>query len=464
MDAFEEVAQQHRSRNVVERVLHWFGEGQEWERPALTVKQRRWDALFMVVMVAAGMMSMELARSLGMKSGWQVWQQQLLVVVGLAPLVWRRRFPILVAVWLQAYFFVLISYMPGVSMHFVTQFVFAMSIYNAVAWSRSRTLAAGFVAVLVVYVNVWVGWDLARGKSAAFWAKAAHQERIGVFDPAVALVLFVASLNVGVMGLAVWLGRVEWWKARDSARLREQASTIADQAVVLREQAIVAERLRIARELHDVVAHHVAVTGVQAAAARAALQKQPDLAEKALEIVEQTSRTAVGEMRALLGMLRSPGDATGAEPVRGRRVGEPSMAELPSLIASFTHAGLDVDFSVVEQESSKPEVLQSTGLTVFRLVQESLNNVVRHSTASTARVVLRFVVVQGVESLELEVTDSGPARCGTQGSGLGQIGMRERVKAVGGVLEVGPRKIGGYQVRAVLPLQPVSEDDGPGKA
>ena len=204
------------------------------------------------------------------------------------------------------------------------------------------------------------------------------------------------------------------------------------------ERAARDERTRIARDLHDVVAHAVSVMVVQAGAARRVLDRDPAGASDALLQVETTGREALQELRSVLGVLRV-GDGASTEP-------QPTGAQVTDLVDRVRAAGLDVDLHVEGDPGTLPP---SVGITVFRVVQESLTNVVKHAGPARADVHLEI----GTEHVDVQVVDDGrgpAARDG--GSGQGHIGMRERVETFGGDLDVGPRPGGGFRVRARVPF------------
>ena len=209
--------------------------------------------------------------------------------------------------------------------------------------------------------------------------------------------------------------------------------------------AVVAERVRIARDLHDVVAHHVSVMGVQAGAARRVLDRDLDLARSTLQTVEDTARTAIGELRGLLGVLRAD-PAEEPVPVEeglGAQTSSPGLEQLPELAAMARSAGLEVEHGVYGEPRPVPE---GVALTVYRIVQEALTNVVKHAGAASADVRVRFLE----QALEVEVADDGRG-AGSGSGGFGLVGMRERVAVHGGELEAGPRRDGWYRVRARFP-------------
>nr|WP_240978097.1 histidine kinase [Knoellia sp. DB2414S] len=277
-------------------------------------------------------------------------------------------------------------------------------------------------------------------------------ESDGLLPLVTSYVLLTAITNVIYFGGAIIGGQVSWRAARQGARLGEQARTIADQAEELQRQAVLAERLRIARELHDVVAHHVSVIGIQAGASRRVLTTDPPAATAALSQVEASSREAVAQMRSLVGALRDPAD--GVSDGRERRAPEPGLADLATLVGEAETAGLTTAYEAVEATPGALEELPGPlGLAIYRIVQEALTNVRKHSTANHVGVVVRVDPSGDKPFAEVEVVDNGRPRPGTSGSGLGLLGVRERAAARRGLVEVGPRVGGGYRVRVRFPLE-----------
>jgi len=207
--------------------------------------------------------------------------------------------------------------------------------------------------------------------------------------------------------------------------------------------AVAEERARIARELHDVVAHSVSVMTVQAGAARMMLGTDPDRALAPLLAVEETGRQALDELRRLLGFLRPDQAETGLVP-------QPGLDDLPELVESVRRTGLRV--ALVTEGAVRP-LAPGLGLTAYRIVQEALTNALKHSTAHEVRVLVDY----GAQQLHLEFRDDGsPASLRTaevgEQSGHGLAGMRERAALYGGDLQVGPAEDGGYIVSACLPI------------
>ncbi|MFE3249511.1 sensor histidine kinase [Streptomyces sp. NPDC059209] len=200
------------------------------------------------------------------------------------------------------------------------------------------------------------------------------------------------------------------------------------------------ERLRIARELHDVLAHSISVINVQAGVGLALLDSDPEQARTALTTIKAASKEALGEVRQVLDTLRTSGAAP--------RAPAPGLDRLPELVEQAAAAGLTVG---TETRGDRVALSPGADLAAFRIVQEALTNVVRHSGSRTAHVQVGY----GAGVLTLRVDDEGPATGDEAGgSGNGLVGMRERAAALGGTIEAGPRPDGGFRVEAVLPLKP----------
>ncbi|MGG2465111.1 sensor histidine kinase [Streptomyces sp. RGM 3693] len=239
--------------------------------------------------------------------------------------------------------------------------------------------------------------------------------------------------------VTAWVAAVVAVSELARARREQLARMRAERAAAERRRAD-EERLRIARELHDVLAHSISVINVQAGVGLALLDSDPEQARTALTTIKAASKEALGEVRQVLDTLRTPGDAP--------RAPAPGLDRLPELTEQAGGAGLAVD---VTTEGARATLPPGTDLAAFRIVQEALTNIVRHSGSRTARVRLRYAP----GALEIRVDDDGPATAGTgepTGGGNGLAGMRERAAALGGTVEAGPRPDGGFQVRARIPL------------
>jgi signal transduction histidine kinase len=242
--------------------------------------------------------------------------------------------------------------------------------------------------------------------------------------------------------LAVWLCGLGLSRKLEQARAAEErALRLERQQEEEARAAVTEERARIARELHDVVGHAVSVMTVQASGVRRLLKPDQEREREALEIVEQTGREALAEMRRLVGVLRRPEEAPALAP-------QPSLQHLDRLVEQAGEAGLPVE---VQIEGEAKELPAGVDLTAYRLVQEALTNAVKHARATRAEVTVRY----GDGVVELLVRDDGRGVSdGTADSGgHGLVGMRERVAVYGGELDAGPRPNGGYELRASLPLR-----------
>ncbi len=456
------------ARGRLESVARWMGVEEEWERvpgPGAPGQDRRIAAAFLVLVVA----TLELLRSLGATAdqGRPLWQQYAILLAAVAPLVVRRRYPLSVALATQAAFFLVALTMPGLGYSLVIQFLCFYGLYSGVAWARDRRALLVLLGGVFVFMAGWLAWDFALGNSMAqLTTDAATRGADGPLSPAVAWIVYTLLINVVFFGGAVLLGQSAWHGARRGAIVAKQATTIVAQAEELRDQAVVDERLRIARELHDVVAHHVSVMGVQAAAARRVLDRRPEAAAQSLRHIEDASRQAVTELRTLLGSLRTvrPGQTPQA------REPGPGIAAIADLCAAAQTPGFDVGFDLVaEPDDALDAVPAPMALSVYRIVQEALSNVRKHSSANRVGVVVRVrhdPAAGGAGGpgpaggsrgaagyVEAEVVDNGRPVPGSSGSGVGLLGMRERAASHGGVVETGPRfSSPGYRVRARFPL------------
>lgn len=221
---------------------------------------------------------------------------------------------------------------------------------------------------------------------------------------------------------------------------REQWAREGAERAAARKRRENEERLRIARELHDVLAHSISVINVQAGVGLALLDSDPEQARTALTTIKAASKEALGEVRQVLDTLRTPGDAP--------RAPAPGLDRLPELVEQAARAGLTVE---IRRDGDRVVLPPGADLAAFRIIQEALTNVVRHSGSRTAEI--RVAYAPGL--LDLRIDDAGPATGGDAGgSGNGLVGMRERAAALGGTIEAGPRPDGGFRVRSTLPLNP----------
>jgi signal transduction histidine kinase len=228
------------------------------------------------------------------------------------------------------------------------------------------------------------------------------------------------------------------WVAGRAVRQRRLNDSELEQEKMRAAAAIVEERARIARELHDVVAHSISVMVLQARGGRRVLESEPADARDAFAVIESTGQQALDEMRRLVGMLRSGEESLPLAP-------QPSLKELGTLVEQVRAAGLPVDVAV---EGEPRDLPPGVDLSAFRIVQEALTNALKHAGPARARVVLRYLA----DEFELEISDDGPGTDDDSGPGYGLVGMRERVSVYGGELQAGRQPGGGYALRVRLPL------------
>jgi signal transduction histidine kinase len=260
------------------------------------------------------------------------------------------------------------------------------------------------------------------------------------------------ALGLLLAGGGAWLvGEVMRSRRASVADLAERTARLERERDLEARRAAAEERLRIARELHDVVAHNLSVVVVQAQAAQRMLDRDLERARGVVGSIERTGREALDEMRRLLGLLRS-GEPAGDGEGDGPFGPQPGLARLAELLDQVRAAGLPVTLRV---EGAERPLTAAVDLSAFRIVQEALTNALKHAGPAHAEVLLRY----GAGDLELTVADDGRGGSArfdaapVPSSGHGLVGMRERVELFGGELAAGPRPGGGYQVRARLPLQ-----------
>ena len=345
------------------------------------------------------------------------WLGHLLLAAGPLALVARRRWPVAVLVVVLA----------------------AATAYSARTYPEGGTGLAVFVALYTVAVTAERRWLVAATAAVAV-VLAVFMEAVLYGDTMVRGEPLYSSV---AMLAAIWLGEAVRNRRAYVAELRDRAERAERTREEEARRRVDEERLRIARELHDVVSHSIGVISVQAGVAAHLLERRPDKAGQALATIRHASDEALGELHAMLGVLRQPDGRAPLAPV-------PGLAQLGALVAQAEGAGLQVAVAVDGGTGRLPPAVD---LACYRIVQESLTNVVRHAGAHRATV----TVTAAGEALVVEVADDGAgpgAAPNGSGNGAGQgiVGMRERVLALGGTLEAGPRPEGGFRVRASLPV------------
>ncbi|NUP48437.1 MAG: sensor histidine kinase [Catenulispora sp.] len=385
----------------------------EWLRPGTTRRDVATTALYLLLLspvIFVGALHKHVSAS----------TVAALLCVAAVPLLFRNRWPLgaVVASAAVTVFAIALTGSPS-----VPPIAFAITLYSFANRSdRRTTVRVGVVAAVTITTLALI---LRPGMDAL-------GENLGV---------------IAWIGLAVAIG--------DAARSRREllASVVerAERAERTKEEEalrrVTEERMRIARELHDVVAHHITLVNAQAGVAHHLMKTDPSHAYEALERIRDTSRSALDELRATVGLLRA-GDEAAAP-----REPAPGLTELETLVESFRHAGLDV--AMEGAPAARPAMPPLTELTAYRIVQEALTNTHKHAGRQA---VARVRVEVGADAVRISVVDDGgrgPARSGL-GTGHGMIGMQERVKAVGGTFAAGPLAGGGFRVDAELPVRGAS--------
>ena len=348
------------------------------------------------------------------------WLRAMLPLIMSAPLLLRRRAPLLMWAAIWAGLALALSLNRPLNPDFGPYpptpepftFVLLVAAYSLGAHASPRRAAAGMVVAVPVVAAI------------------SHNGELGL--------LFGSQGGSATVSLAL-LQLAAFCLAGVLVRARRQAASMAARNEALErqaEQATAAERARIAREMHDIVAHHLSVIVLQAAGARASGRP----AGATLEKIENSARQALADTRRLLGVLRDPAEETGLAP-------QPGIGDLDALAASVQAAGLPVSLVIDGDLSALPATVD---VSVYRIVQEALTNVLKHAGPARADVTIDC----GLDAVTIEVTDDGTAEPGHQApaGGHGLAGMRERAAVFGGELAAGPRPGGGYRVRARLPL------------
>ncbi len=411
----------------------------EWSRPKPGPTAFRFDIGLAILLAFAATTTSLLYQRTGLYEDpaepW-VWA----VGLGLCtlPLALRRRYPVPVALVVTAGFYVCGEH--GVPEVLIVNICLFVALYTVGAWERNRALAFWSRLGIGVGMLVWLVLSLiiASSEEDAF----PDFSRSGIFSAYATFAVIQIITNVLYFGGAFYFGERSWRAARTQAQLEAQGRELELERQTSAAQAVALDRIAIARELHDVVAHHVSVMGIQAAAARRSLDRDPVRAAAALEVVEESAHSAVTELRRLVRTLRTP-EAEDSSTTVG-------IAQLSSLLSESQSAGVPVTLIVAGEPRPLPLLVD---VALYRVVQEALTNVRKHAgRGASAEVRLRFER----DSVEVEVTDDGVRMTLEPQSrdrpGLGLRGMRERVGAVGGTVQAERRERGGFMVRARVPL------------
>jgi signal transduction histidine kinase len=276
----------------------------QWQRPGPTARQRHADLLIGSAVVAAALLNVILVRSVGMfvfgvRRG--VGEMLIWAAVVTVPLFWRRVYPEAVVLVIAVVF--IVGQIRGAQESEIASGTIFAAIYTVGAWGRDRARARWMRIAVIGAMFVWlaVSWLVAADTIPPGGLPGAS----GDLPPLLSGIVNSILINMLVLGFAYLFGETAWLAARREHQLRVQSDELRDARAAAEERAVFGERVRIARELHDVVAHHVSVMGIQAAAARRAMEKDTGKARGALASVEQSARTAVDELRVMLGALRA---------------------------------------------------------------------------------------------------------------------------------------------------------------
>ena len=434
-------------------------EDAEWVRPQPSWPALRSDVgLAILLALAATLTSLLYTRMAFYDNPAPIWLTMLGIALCTIPIAFRRRYPTPVAIIVAIGFFVCGQF--EVPELLVVNICLFIALYAVGAWEQHRRRAFWVRFGITAAMLVWA--VIALIISSADPDTFPGVPRSGVFSAFATFAILQIITNLMYFVGAFIFGERSWRASRSNARLEAQGRELELERQTSAEQAAALDRITIARELHDVVAHHVSVMGIQAAAARRSLARDPEQASRALEVVEESAHTAVTELRRLVNTLRTPEAEQGSSTV--------GIAHLGTLVAESQGSGLPTTLIVAGDPRPLPMLVD---VALYRIVQEALTNVRKHAGRGvTADVRLRF----SQDSVELEVADDGvrqtlgtgerarngdgaPASVGTApaGSGLGLRGMRERVGAVGGEVSTGRRERGGFIVRARVPLGETTE-------
>jgi signal transduction histidine kinase len=405
-----------------------------WARPGPTRRERLIDIAIACGLYVAAVLSQQLYRVAGVyaEPADAVLTFALLALTVL-PLAVRRTHPVFAAIAVSVGFIVCGGLqVPELLILNISLF---MALYTVGAWVSRRSLAMGVRAAIVLGMAVWLVISIFQAATDPDALEGFS--RAGAFSPLLAYMLIQVLINLLYFAGSWWFGDRAFASARHRWELEQRTTELEQERERTAAQAVALDRVRIARALHDAVAHHVSVIGIQAGAARTVLTTDAEAASGALQTIERASRDAIHELHDLLTTLRDSDEPE--DSVRG-------IDRVPELVAASVDAGLPTSYRVIGDAVPVPAV---ASVNLYRIAQEALTNVRKHGGPdASADVRLRY----GSDHVELEVANSGGIAVHRMPGGLGQLGMRERVAASGGTLELGPRSRGGYLVRARIPL------------
>lgn len=405
----------------------------------MTRRELRTDAILAVVLFVGALLSLMLYQVAGVYDDpAPMWLSLIWAVLITLPLAVRRRWPNAAAIVVAA------AFIAGGELHvpelLICNITLFMALYAVGAWVDNRRTAFLVRAGIIVAMLIWLVLSMFRQTTDPEALEGFS--RVGTFSPLVAFLMIQILTNLLYFGGAYFFGDRSYASARQQALLEYRTDELERERERTAGQAVALERVRIARELHDVVAHHVSVMGVQAGAARTVLDSNPPAARDALANVELGARTAIDELQKLLHTLRENDNADPAS-ASASTLG---LESLSALVADSTASGLPTTLEVIGEPA---EVSGLVRLSLYRIAQEALTNARKYAGAgATADVRVRYID----DAIELEVSNTGSVPLTPRRGGLGHVGMRERIDALAGSLELGPRPRGGYLVRARVPI------------
>jgi signal transduction histidine kinase len=351
----------------------------------------------------------------------------LLTLLVILPLALRRRYPLGVLIFMAAAVITFREY--NIPESPFINYALLLAFFNAGAYGQPRfrnwvrAIILGLVIGLLTYSIFF------------------QQQGSDVPTQTILYQISVILLNVFLFAAAWWIGEVFRTRNQRELELQERTRQLEKERDENARRAVMDERVRIARELHDVVAHHVSVMGIQAGAARRILKQQPEKANDVLSQIEASSRQAVAELQRLLGFLREQNQVDDISP-------QPSLKQLDVLFNQMRLTGLSVSVKIDGEEKPLPP---GVDLSAYRIVQEALTNTLKHAGPVNANVTIRYLS----DAVELEIKDNGNtsiSEADKENKGRGLIGMREPVSLHGGEFQAGNLPEGGFIVKAKLPL------------
>ena len=348
-----------------------------------------------------------------------------LTLVAVLPLALRRRYPVPVLLFISAVV-VALAVLKVSNLNF-TQIALIIAIFSAAAYGGRQRNGASIACIVAT-----------TGSQLYVWFSTAAALPLG---SAISIYAVASAWNLFISLAIWWFGNTLRKTREQTAQLKESTAQLVREREENAHRAVIDERVRIARELHDVLAHHVSVMGIQAGAARQVLSQYPEKALNSLSLIETSSRQAVAELYRLLGLLRD-------EKQIDTFTAQPGLSQLEKLVADMQTSGLRVEVKV---EGERREIPQTVDLSAYRIIEEALTNTLKHAGPAKATVSLGYQK----DMLLLDIADTGKGLVSKEGQGSGGkglIGMRERVKLLKGEFWAGNASNGGFQVKATLPL------------